>query len=225
MPKYASSQRLVEFREFLGLEYEDFAQKVGVDHTTVRRWEQGQTPMTQKTAFMLAGAFGISAKWLLTGEGDMMLPDKPRLGQEEADAAPNIVHIPLYALDASAGHGSLIDREPNVVAMMPFDRDWLRERIGVSARHLALIKVIGDSMSPTICNNDFVMIDLQAIHSHHFRDGIWVFRLGDAIHVKRVQQVGPATFKAISVNQDYGPITFDEDFQFIGRAVWSDKLW
>jgi hypothetical protein len=48
--------------------------------------------------------------------------------------------------------------------------------------------------------------------------------LGDAIHVKRLQQVGHAAFKALSANQDYGPITFDDDYQLIGCGVWSDKL-
>ena len=229
-----------------------FAVPLGVSYAAVNHWEKGDHPITEMIADIIEKHHCISSKWLRTGEGEMKMPGwaKYRVIRPPGDPNPhgssrvakrnaervetivphnvptsdNIVRIPVYEQDVSAGFGVIVEYEPVVAALVPYDADWLRERVGVSAKHLAMIRVVGDSMSPTICNNDYVMIDIEAT-KRHFRDGIWVFRLGDAIHVKRVQKISGSTFQALSVNADYRPFTFDNDFQFIGRVVWSDKLW
>jgi phage repressor protein C with HTH and peptisase S24 domain len=53
------------------------------------------------------------------------------------------------------------------------------------------------------------------------RDGIHVVRLGEALHVKRVQAGKPGTLTLISANAAYPPIEAGlDDVDVIGRVVW-----
>ena len=51
--------------------------------------------------------------------------------------------------------------------------------------------------------------------------GVHVLRLGDALHVKRVQQGPAGEIRLISVNESYPPIDVVlTDIEVIGRVVW-----
>lgn len=126
------------------------------------------------------------------------------------------VDVPRLALDASAGPGALATDE------LPFDAfrfspRWLREQ-GLDARHLSAIAVAGDSMEPMLRDGDAILVDLA---QRPLRDGIHVVRLGEALHVKRVQASGPGRLTLISANPAYPPIEVAAgDVAVIGRVVW-----
>src|SRR3546814_9381262 len=64
------------------------------------------------------------------------------------------------------------------------DCRWLQE-IGVRPPHVSIIRVDGESMSPTLSHGDEIMVD----HSDsvgRLRDGIYVLRLDDVLLVKRI---------------------------------------
>lgn len=126
------------------------------------------------------------------------------------------IAVPRLALGASAGPGALAGEE------LPFDslgfsRRWLREQ-GLRQGNLSLISVIGDSMEPLLRDGDEILVD----HSWRpLRDGVHVLRLGDALHVKRVQQGPAGEIRLISVNESYPPIDVVlTDIEVIGRVVW-----
>jgi phage repressor protein C with HTH and peptisase S24 domain len=167
--------------------------------------------------------FGVSSTWLLEGKGAMFTGNKVDKPADTPDVG--IVRVPVYSLAVSAGHGSIVDLEPFVTFTIPFESTLLRKRLsGASFKDLAIVEVVGDSMAPEIANGDMIMFDKTAA-TRPFRDGLWVFRLGEAIHVKHVQQVGPHQFEAHSVNPKYRTFTFDDEYQFIGLVVWSDRAW
>ncbi|MCL1908838.1 MAG: S24 family peptidase, partial [Holophagaceae bacterium] len=141
---------------------------------------------------------------------------------------------PLVILRPNPKGISIIDEEPveaTAHADAPVQPEavhisgvWLKQHIGVPIAHLFMTLVNGDSMAPALSHNDVVIVDRNALQAG-FRDGVWVFRLGDAIHVKRVQQTGPAQYQATCDNPSYSPIALTEDFHLIGRVVWSFKSW
>lgn len=233
----APSQRITQIREQLGLSYRDFAAPLGVSHSTVRRWENGGSDVNRTVALSISDCYNVSADWILTGEGKMtvlaeqtnLYPEPTRVsGVHETMLdypARDTVEIPVYSLAASAGPGSIITLEPHIIAKMPFETASLRKRLcGVSFKDLGIVEVEGDSMAPDICTDDLIMFDKSA-PLRPFRDGLWLFRLGDAVHVKRLQQVGPHTFEAHSTNPNYRTFSFDDEFQLLGRVVWSDRTW
>lgn len=126
------------------------------------------------------------------------------------------VDIPRLPLEASAGPGAMGATE------IPFDsfrfsRRWMREQ-GLDPAMLSAIRVMGDSMDPLLRDGDEILVDRTP---RPFRDGVHVLRLGDVLHVKRVQAAQPGRVRLISANEAYEPIEAAlADVDLIGRVVW-----
>src|SRR3546814_4263528 len=93
------------------------------------------------------------------------------------------VLVPQYDLGASAGAGSL-DQTERPAGRMAFDEKWLRD-MGANPAVLSMIRVDGDSMSPTLSHGDEIMVD-RMDGAARLRDGIYVLRMDDTLMVKRV---------------------------------------
>lgn len=123
--------------------------------------------------------------------------------------------IPRLPLDASAGPGSMGAQE------VPYDshhfsRRWLRE-MGLEGADLSAIRVEGDSMEPELRSGDEIFVD----RNKRAGEGIFVVRIGEALHVKQVRASAPGTIVLISSNPAYAPLELPrEEAEVIGRVVW-----
>ncbi|MBO9602669.1 MAG: transcriptional regulator [Novosphingobium sp.] len=135
---------------------------------------------------------------------------------EAEEWAEDFVRIPRLPLGASAGPGSFSAQE------IPFDSfgfspRWLREQ-GLDPKMLSAIAVAGDSMEPELRDGDEILVDRAP---RPFRDGIHVVRMGDALHVKRVQLLRPGHLTLVSANRAYPPLEVPAgEVEVIGRVVW-----
>jgi phage repressor protein C with HTH and peptisase S24 domain len=126
------------------------------------------------------------------------------------------VEVPRLPLEASAGPGALGAQEMAFDAFR-FSRKWLREQ-GLDPAHLSAIRVMGDSMDPLLRDGDEILVDRMP---RPFREGVHVLRLGEMLHVKRVQAGAPGRLRLISANDAYDPIEVDlSDVDLVGRVVW-----
>lgn len=148
------------------------------------------------------------------------------LGGPEAAAAArgNLVQVPQLRVQASAGPGSLIEEEPEA-GRIGFDERWLRELAGMGAGALSLIRVTGDSMTPTLAEGDDILVN-RADAAERLRDGIYVLRADDALVVKRIA-LNPAS-KRLTIRSDNEayPAWSDcapADVTVIGRVVWAGR--
>ena len=157
----------------------------------------------------LARFFGVDESELRASEDNSYARRVPK---ETGDWA----EIPRLPLDASAGPGTFGAEE------MPFDAfrfstRWLREQ-GLEPKMLSAIAVAGDSMEPVLRDGDEILVDRTP---RPLRDGIHVVRLGEALHVKRVQAGKPGQLTLISANPAYPPIEVAlDDVDVVGRVVW-----
>lgn len=152
----------------------------------------------------LAEFFGVSEAEL---GGD---PDHVGLA-----ATGDFIAIPRLSLDASAGPGTYGAEEISFDSFRPSKR-WLRE-MGLEGADLTAIRVEGDSMEPLLRSGDEIFVD------RHKRggEGVFVVRIGDALHVKQVQASAPGRIALISANDAYAPIELArEEVEVIGRVVW-----
>lgn len=137
---------------------------------------------------------------------------------EENSHAPSgdWVEIPRLPLEASAGPGAVGAQEVAFDAFR-FSRKWLREQ-GLDAGQLSAIRVMGDSMDPLLRDGDEILVDRTP---RAFREGVHVLRLGDMLHVKRVQAGAPGRLRLISANEAYDPVEVAlDEVDLVGRVVW-----
>lgn len=139
---------------------------------------------------------------------------------------PEFIQVPRFAIEASAGSGSLIDDETRT-GFYAFNRKWLARR-HLSPDTLAVIAVRGDSMEPKLSDGDLILVDRA---QRQIADGIaYVLRLGSDLLVKYVQRIGPHTVALLSANTFYPPREIDtaaegDQVEIIGRVVASMHEW
>ena len=133
-----------------------------------------------------------------------------------------MVTVPRLDIGASAGAGGFAEGE-GASAHFAFDRGWIRQ-LGANPTQLALIRVQGDSMVPTLGDGDDIMVDAgDAID--RLRDGIYVLRRDGMLLVKRLarQISGGAARVAIISDNDAYPSDHNvaiDDLDVVGRVVW-----
>ncbi len=130
------------------------------------------------------------------------------------------VYLPLYDVEAAAGHGTVVDSE-NITARLAFKPDWLRTVTSAPPDRLGLITVYGDSMTPTLINGDTILVDFTQMRPD--RDGIYVVRRDDMVQVKRVS-IHPGT-GLLTIGSDNGAYETWRDIdpatiEVAGRVIW-----
>ena len=137
-----------------------------------------------------------------------------------AKRAGDIIRIPAYDIEASAGHGSLVsDGEP--LFYQPFRESFLRKRTRSALDSLSVIQVRGDSMWETLHDGDQVLVDRQ--QTNLARAGLYVLSIQDELVIKRVT-MNPVS-KLVTVKSDnpaYEPYRDLDptDLVVVGRVIW-----
>ena len=160
------------------------------------------------------------AKHLCIQEHELLPSDSPLREIGYAPKPEEFVHIPVFDVEASAGHGAFGDQEA-ILYFLNFRRDWLRSLTSAPFDRLSVIKVDGDSMEPTLSNDDTVLVD--ATQNAPRTDGIYVLQFDNCLYVKRLR-MNPAKGKVaiISDNPAYAPIedVDPDELHIAGRVLW-----
>ena len=143
---------------------------------------------------------------------------------DEAAAYGDLVPIMRVPVRASAGPGALPGEEVRK-PYFAFHPAWLKGITASRASQLSIIRVEGDSMSPTLSAGDDILVDLEDA-AERLRDGIYVLRVDGALLVKRlaIHPVG----RRVTVQSDnpaYGdlPDCGLDEIDCIGRVVWAGR--
>ncbi|NLW80734.1 MAG: Cro/Cl family transcriptional regulator [Desulfovibrionales bacterium] len=212
----------------------DFARSMGFRQGAVSSAKQKQTiPPAWITEVALSK--GVSADWLLTGEGEMKregaafikrgaLPnDDMEAAREKACYAESKLNIPsIYnGRETLVCHDCEITMVPMVEARLSAgggswetsadsDRRYafrtdFLRRKG-NASAMVLMRVAGDSMEPEIKDNDIVLVDTSNVTPRPGR--IYAIAVEDLVYLKKVD-AEPGKLILTSANQAYAPLEID----------------
>lgn len=135
-----------------------------------------------------------------------------------------LVSVLRYPVLASAGPGAIAD-DALAKPYFAFDERWLKALTASRPDNLSIVRVEGDSMSPTLNSGDDILVDTGDC-GERLRDGIYVLRADDSLVVKRLA-LHP-TGRRVTVQSD-NPAYPDwpdcgfEDIHCIGRVIWSGR--
>lgn len=176
-----------------------------------QKQETGERALTKKEAVAYGKIFHVDWQWLLYGR------------QHESESGE---HVVLEVVDAIAccgdGHCNF---KTHVIGQHLMSVQAFREITSARPELIKILKVVGDSMEPTICNGDFVWVDISC--QSLIGDGIYLFSIGEKLVVKRVQ-INPLNnaVRILSDNPKYLPITA-EDYrvvQVLGHVISFTKM-
>lgn len=178
---------------------EDVAEKMGYSKKNATNW--------RKNRKLSAHA---QLKWLEAKNGQATTT----LVARDSDNNGNTLSIPLLSAKASAGHGI---ENFEVEAIGEFSISPMLFRTHQSPHHLRFIEVVGDSMSPTLKDGDFVLIDTSKTGGA--QDGIYVLILGCDLLVKRLQFELNGDIRILSDNPHYAEKLYTQESQIPLRIV------
>lgn len=187
----------------------ELSRKSGVSYDALNKVKRRETASTSaENAAAVAQALGV--EWV-----DVGMPLTP---PDDEDQPSDLV--PVYDIQASAGHGAVADYEA-IAYSLAFPPDYLRHITKSDPRNLQIISVKGDSMHPTLNDGDLVMLDRSKTSLNY--DGLFVLRYGDALHVKRASRASSlGRVLIVSDNRSiYPPQEYAaEDVTVIGKVIW-----
>ncbi len=213
------SERIRKCAEMVG-SGDNLAKKAGIPRRTLETYLAGKSEPKALRLAAIIEASGVSAIWLLTGKGPVM-PGSTTASAE--DMNDEFALIPGYNIEVAAGEG-VFPSEEKQTRKLAFRHRWLRYR-GLSPENLVLVFARGDSMEPTISNNNTLMIDTT---QRDLNDGqIYVIRTDGHLIVKRIQKLWNKGILLLSDNKEYKEQQVEpgeaDDLEVIGRVVWIGK--
>lgn len=220
--KILISEMLDEIRAVLGMTQAQLAVALGVNLNRIKSLSNGRAVnLTAAEIKILVDDLNINPVWLATREGEILRhSSKESVSEVNNSSLTDFVMVPRYDVSASAGGGQIIHSE-QIVDHLAFRDGWV-SRMGLNRGKLALISVTGDSMSPSLQNNDLVLIDLRV--KSLGSDDIYAIQHRGHLLIKRIQIKMDGTIIVISDNPIYGSEVLkpgnEENFIVVGRVVW-----
>ena len=212
------SDRIRFIRKKLGINQQELADILSCTDGKIKGWEQDKTKNIKlKDSTLLSERYGFSKEWIEDGVGEA-IPNNGDLllGDISAVSAmfSKTISIPYYKdINASAGYGCTNgDCKPIYINMAP-------DMLPTTSKSIEAIRVVGNSMSGTIEDEDVIFIDKSDTDAVNGK--IYVLFLCDEVYVKRIF-IEPRD-KSIILKSDnplFPQLKADcEDFRIIGRVV------
>lgn len=180
----------------------DLSTIIKVSVQRLRELESGRSvSLRVEEAIAFEVNFKVSAWWLMSGQGKMLLSEDGSCSNLYLDREYQINLLP-----GAVEHSSIsIDKH------FFFDKKKTQFDYKV-------VQVVGDSMQPTLNNGDFVIADMTKKSS--LDSGLYVIVLGMDFYVKRLQFMRDNSIKIISDNGTYETeIIQKQDIEIVGMVV------
>jgi phage repressor protein C with HTH and peptisase S24 domain len=146
-------------------------------------------------------------------------------GPADEPAGPGgLVSVKRHPVSVSAGPGAVVGEEIGK-PYFAFDERWLKALTATPSSSLSIVRVEGDSMSPTLTPGDEILVDL-ADCGGRLRDGIYVLRVDDSLVVKRLALHPMGRRVTVQSDNPAYPDWPDcglGDVQCIGRVIWAGR--
>lgn len=199
-PTHPSVLRLLEAS---GMTQEETAKAIDEFPQTITNWKK--RGVSKAGALKSAAIFGVSATWILTGEGNKPQGNVTKVLEWDSDTPVDNdeVEIPFYKeVLVSCGSGSLAEMVGNETRKLRLSKATLRQ-YGVEASNAYALTAFGNSMSPVINNGATVYVDVGRTN---IVDGkIYAINHGGLFKFKYLYRMPKGGVRIVSENKDEYP--------------------
>jgi transcriptional regulator with XRE-family HTH domain len=210
------------------------AQALNLDRTVINKLMNGSGEFTAKRIDVIARLLRVTRDEIMFRAGieqaapepqalDMArAPDQMPTRSAYSDAGP--VKLRRVNLELAMGDGTHLEDWFDE-DLVDFDPGWLRSITSTPTDRLIVGRGIGDSMGPTIGDQDDVMINLDENRLTKL-DGIYAITIEGAGAIKRLMPGGDKTIEVLSDNPAHPNRVRSyprEAINIIGRIIWSGR--
>ncbi|WP_462154007.1 XRE family transcriptional regulator [Pseudoalteromonas piscicida] len=137
-----------------------FALKIDVSEGTLRRILKGEDPKLSVIE-RIAKQANVDLMWLVTGIPLDCKTESPIIQQSIIleDFNEDFVVVPGYHVSVSTGYGAF-NQSAEVARYLAFRKKWIEFK-NLDKSQLVVVFAKGDSMEPTIHNNNTILVDLS----------------------------------------------------------------
>lgn len=193
------ADRIKKRLDYLGKSQADLAKYCKVKPPSVSKWLNGTTKILAGQNLLRASEFlECDPDWLASGKG--FWASKPSMAKP---AATVISPFMIKMLDTDILNQYLIntsDISANISYIEYTEDQYRRIFAAQKPDNLRLTNIRVDNMSGTLEPGDLVFIDISI--NKYDGDGVYLFIVGDHLHLKRLQMVGSGLL-VISDNRQY----------------------
>lgn len=213
-------ERLTELRaEHPHITQASLANTVGITQASVSDWFTGKTKsLMSDTAAKVAPIYGVTVRWLATGEGHKYIGDQH--GPIDPDTVPGLVPIRTVKLQLHAGQNTVLNaRDEDDGEILYFHVGWLH-KCGYQPQNLLAVKVPDESMEPTLFKGDTILIHTLETNPQDGR--AFALNYEGELMVKRLVR-DSGQWWAASDNPDktrYPRKVMGDGCLIVGRVVW-----
>lgn len=223
MDKGEFRQAVLDALEKSGLSVAEVARRAEVNYDIVRDLKRRANATTSaENAQKIARALGIAYPQEIQGSSHLN-ENKFYGGVVNAGIGDEIPEngflVPVFDVSASAGYGAINEYEPQTHSLA-FPPDYLKKLTSGSPQNLAIISVKGDSMEPTLLDDDIVLLDTSKRNLGY--DGLFVLLMDEVLHVKRIGRSSKTGHVSIISDNSTFPSLDREmgDIEPIGKVLW-----
>ncbi len=214
--------RILEYLEYKGITKYQCYKDCGLSNGVLT---QPNGLSEDNTLKFLSYYSDVNPEWFFTGQGEMLKSESALPTVVQAEIPPtDHTAVPVVDIEAAAGFGA-----PNAEHMDKSQMIYLPKGILRGKVERLCIKVVGDSMSPTLYNNSRVVV--RRLHESEWehvrsREIYVVTNREGSTYIKRIEnklhQDGTLTLLSDNADQQlYKPISLPEEEIF---AIWAVDL-
>ncbi len=218
--------RIFELLHALDISQSELANRVGVKQPTINRLIKGQQDGS-KHIHNIAKELGTTVEYL-TGETNDPSHRTSTSNADELNLASDLIIkqneivkslAAIKRIDLNFGMGATYLDNPVEENIEYFPVQFLRSYTNAKPSDLMWAKGSGDSMNPTISDQDLLLIDSSQNHIT-MADKIWAVAYGEIGMIKRLRPMPDGSVKILSDNlQVPDDIAVDGELHVLGRVV------
>jgi len=200
-----------------------FAKAIGAKEAGIRSWLTGKAVPGGTYLAKICVVAGVSPAWLLLGKGSLKgeivatpeLVIVGRVPHQLKQTVGLLRAVPILSDAAAAGSPRVVNEEDIDDYAVIFDR-W-------HGKEQRALRIKGDSMAPTLFEDDIVGVDVSPNPKVRKIDGrIVAARFDDGVVVKRLAVADNHQLVLVSDNKEHAPFVMDQERDaIIGPVIWA----
>ena len=217
--------------EYLSVNQDVFASKAEMSHSYINQILNGKKGISAVYLIAIEHVWGISRRWLETGEGEMFALSADRkpienlrypnicitIGGGENNEQSDYAAVPILENSAAAEYPLLIS-DDQVIGYTVINKS----KIG--GGKLLAIYVHGDSMAPILNDGDLAIVDIQQANPPELIGHVVAVVVEGVVTIIRLAKGREGRFLLIPKNQEHLPLDLNPcEFRVIGRVIFTWK--